>query len=148
MNSNDPLAGVTIEQRKWVLARLTTKSDADAARAIGLHPATVCRWANKAVLDEAIVELLADPTAQALSVILEAVPDAAQVKVAGLRSRNENIKQASASEILDRALGKAKQSMDTNARVSVDMRVTPDLGQLNDDELTALASLARRIAGD
>lgn len=114
MEVNAESIGRNATQRKWVLARLTAKSDAEAARAIGINPATVCRWPNKAELDATVESLLLDSMQQALNLILDAAPEAARVKLAGLRSRNENIKQSAASEILDRALGKAKQVQDTN----------------------------------
>jgi len=46
---------------------------------------------------------------KAQSILEQAIEKAAEVKVSGLVSRNENIKQSSASEILDRNLGKATQ---------------------------------------
>lgn len=112
MSANDSLNGFTIEQRKWIVARLLSTSDAAAARAVGVHPSTVCKWAEKPELDETIEALLADPMAQALTMILDAVPEAAKVKIAGLNSRKENVRQSSATEILDRVVGKPRQKME------------------------------------
>lgn len=46
---------------------------------------------------------------KAQAVLEESIVKAAEVKVNGLSSRNENIRQSSASDILDRNLGKATQ---------------------------------------
>lgn len=110
MSVNDWPSGATAEQRKWIIARLSATTDAAAARAVGVHPSTVCRWKNKAALDEAVDQLLQAPKEQALILITEAVPDAARIKIGALRSRRDQTRQAGATEILDRVLGKAKQS--------------------------------------
>jgi hypothetical protein len=49
--------------------------------------------------------------------LTDAVPDAARVKVDGLKSRDERIRQAAASEILDRELGGAVQKVETVVKV-------------------------------
>jgi hypothetical protein len=54
-------------------------------------------------------ELHANAKMRARQIIEEAIIEAAEVKAAGLRSRQENIRQASATEILDRNLGKPNQ---------------------------------------
>lgn len=112
MDTNGSLNGFTIEQRKWIVARLLSTSDAAAARAVGVHPSTVCKWPEKGELDRTVEALLADPMAQALTMILDAVPEAARVKIDGLRSRKENVRQSSASEILDRVIGRPRQKME------------------------------------
>ena len=124
MDINGQLTGCSVEQRKWVMARLLTTSDAKAARAVGVDPATVCRWPNKADLDAAVDALLMDTAMQAVNMLLDAAPEAAAVKVAALKSRNENIKQAAASEILDRAIGKAVQRQDVNLGGNVAISAT------------------------
>ena len=112
MNVNGLLNGFSIEQRKWLIARLLTTSDAAAARAIGVHPSTVCRWPEKAELERAIAELLEDPQNQAIAIFLDALPKAARIKVGGLGSRKEQIQQAAASEIVDRVMGKPTQKQE------------------------------------
>ena len=51
------LSGATVNQLRWVAARLRARSDAEAARAIGVTPRTVSRWRNKADLDRAVALL-------------------------------------------------------------------------------------------
>lgn len=127
MDINGRLTGFSVEQRKWVMARILATSDAEAARAVGVHPATVCRWPNKPELDAVVDDLLMDTAKQALNIILDAVPEAAAVKVAALKSRKENIKQSAASEILDRALGKSVQRQDVSVSGSVTMQVVEEI---------------------
>jgi hypothetical protein len=106
---NDLLRDATPEQRRWVWARLQEASDADAARRAGVHPATVCRWPNKKQLDEVVAILLNDAIEAARAILADALLEAVQVKVMGLRSRNEPIRQNAATEIIDRVLGKPSQ---------------------------------------
>lgn len=112
---NDLLAGANVIQRRWVIARLMAKSDAEAARKVKVDKATVCRWANKAQLDAAVAAMLQDPMEEARAIMAEAIPKAARVKVAGLDSRNELVRQGAASDVLDRGLGKATQRQEFGA---------------------------------
>ena len=106
---NDFLAEITHEQRKWVIERLLARSDAAAARKIGIRPETVCRWENKAELDWAVNELLKHPQQQALEILTVAVVDAARAKLEGLRIKKEDgtetWHQGIATEVLNRVLG-------------------------------------------
>ena len=81
MNVNHIPENATPEQIKWVLARLLSKTDKDAANAIGIHQSTVSRWENKAELDKAVIALLADKAEGARAIIGDSVIDAAQEKV-------------------------------------------------------------------
>lgn len=54
-------------------------------------------------------ELHANARMRAKEIFDAAIVEAAEVKINGLRSRNEKIKQDSATEILDRTLGKPNQ---------------------------------------
>lgn len=109
---NDLLADATPEQRKWVAARVQLRSDAEAARKIGVRAETVCRWQNKTRLDQAVAELTTDACLGARFVLADAVLDAAKVKVEGLRSSKEQIQQDAATEILDRGIGKVGQPIE------------------------------------
>lgn len=100
----------TPEQARWVLWRLVCKSDQEAAKKVGIHRTTVSRWENKADLDAAVLRLLASPTEAVMAILHDAAIEAARVKVEGLKSRSESVKQGAATEILDRNIGKPKQS--------------------------------------
>lgn len=148
MRRNDPLDGMTPEQRRWVMARVMTHSDAEAARAVGVLPSTVCRWANKAELDAKVAELINDNGQQAIAVLRDALVRAALVKVSGLKSHSEQIRQNTASEIMDRLLGKAVQPNEHSGPdgEAIKIDASAKLGAFSDDELNQLAELARRLA--
>ncbi len=100
--ANQALAGISVDQRRWVLARLVASSDAAAARAAGVHPVTVCRWPNKAQLDGIIADLLSDPMKEATALLTQGIPEAARVMLDALKSRNEQVRLRAAAELLDR----------------------------------------------
>jgi len=108
-DANKILANATPEQCKWVMARLATKTDREAAKRVNVHPTTVSRWDNKAELDRAVNLLLKEPREAALAILTDAVVDAARIKVSGLGSGG---KQQAATEILDRVLGKSTQRLE------------------------------------
>ena len=135
MNVNDSLSGFTLEQRKWMIARLLTTSDAAAARAIKVHPSTVCRWPEKPEIDKALERLLEDPKGQVMVILMDALAEAAKVKVSGLRSRREQVRQSAAEQIMDRVLGKSTQKQEVNSLVK-----NLDLSTLSDSQLERLAS--------
>jgi hypothetical protein len=137
VNVNELLAQCTPEQRKWIAERLLSKSDSAAAKAIGIHPGSVARWKRSVDLDAIVGALLADPIAQALEIISSAVPDAAKVKIDGLKSRKDNIKQAAATEILSRAIGTPTQRVEHLGEGGGPVGVTiylPEVGAGNGDE--------------
>ena len=111
---NDLLEGATPIQRRWVIARLMAKSDAEAARVVDIDKGAVSRWHNKAQLDAAVAAMLAAPMEHARAILEEAIPEAARVKIAGLKSRNEFVKQAASTNILDRGMGKATQKTEVS----------------------------------
>jgi len=98
-NANEILASATPDQIKWVVARLTSKTDREAAKSIGVHPSTVSKWPNKAKLYEAVSILLREPVETALKILQEAAIDAANVLVDELGHKN---KLRAADSILDR----------------------------------------------
>ncbi len=94
-------------QRRFVVAMQEYPNKAEAAKAIDVKPNTVYGWPE--TVDIAI-HLLAESIADAAcDIIAQATAKAAMVKVVGLDSRDERIRQGVASEILDRRLGTAVQ---------------------------------------
>lgn len=106
------LADATPEQRKWVMARLLTTTDREAAEKVGLHRNTPGRWPNKDELDRAILLMLEEPMEQARRMLEAALVEATQVKIDGLKSRKEELRQEVASEILDRVKGAVAQRIE------------------------------------
>ena len=100
----DIWAGLGHNQRRFVIAMLESKTKREAAESIGVQPNTAYKWNGDT--DLAIELARADLQAAALGILHVANSKAAAVKVAGLDSDHEKIRQDAASEILDRNLGK------------------------------------------
>lgn len=101
------MAQLTHNQVRFVVAMLESTNKKEAAEAIGIQPDTTYRWPS--VVDEA-VELMRLNVAQgAKEMITKNVAKAALVKVAGLDDEDPRVRQAAATEVLDRALGKPTQ---------------------------------------
>ena len=103
---------LTHNQRRFAVAMLDSPTKKDAAISCRLEPNTVYKW--NGVVDD-VVEILLDRAADSAYEILEGqVVKAAMVKVAGLDSEDEKVRQAEASEILDRVLGKPTQKQEVS----------------------------------
>ena len=101
---------LTIDQLRFVTARLNTSTDKEAAAAIGMSPDIVSYWKKSGVPIEAAVRLLIhDGLVLSRTILRRSVAEAAAIKRAGLYSDDEKTRQAAATEILDRELGKATQ---------------------------------------
>lgn len=101
------LAQLSSDQIRFVVARQECSTDGEAAKAIKLKPNTVYKW--PAVVKEAVRLMAADGLTIAQHVLARSLAKAALVKAAGLDSGDERIRQAAATEIIDRAMGKATQ---------------------------------------
>jgi phage terminase large subunit len=109
------LHGLSMTQIRFVIARLECKSDKDAAEAIQISANTVKQWDNKAEVDEAVKLMRFDGIVTALEIRRRNLAKAMAVKVAGLESDSEKIRQESATEIIEWELGKAAPPTDDNA---------------------------------
>lgn len=96
----------------YVYERSKTRTDAEGIRAAGVSRSTFYKWADREKLNELAQELKRRRKMLAELVIEEAAEKAARVKVEGLESRKEHIKQDAASEILDRTIGKPSQHLE------------------------------------
>lgn len=96
---------------QWVYARATTRTDKAAYEGIGVSRSAFYKWPEdeREVLRDMAQRLKADVQLRVMQLLEGAAEEAALVKVAGLKSRNETVKQSVASEILDRVLGKPTQ---------------------------------------
>ena len=102
------------DQLRYIYERVTTRTDAEAARNVGLSPETVYNWPEKRLVQEAVRLMVDDGLQASLDILRRNLARAARVKVAGLDSRKEAIKQAAATEILDRFHGKPTQQSNIN----------------------------------
>ena len=103
------LAQLTKDQIRFVVALQEYPSKDAAAKAIGLKPATVYEWTE--LVDEAAKLMAVDAVNSALELRRKALTKAMAVKLAGLDSKNEVIRQKAASEIVEWELGKALQKL-------------------------------------
>jgi len=71
-------------------------------------------------LDKLAEQLHYEKKVQAVLTLEDAVQEAAQVKVEGLRSRDQKIKQAASTEILDRVVGKTKEKKEVEHTIKFD----------------------------
>lgn len=96
---------------QWVYARATVRSDKAAYESIGVSRSAFYKWpeSERDALRDMAQRLKADVQLRIMQMLEDAAADAAAVKVAGLTSRNESVRQGAASEILDRILGKPTQ---------------------------------------
>ena len=108
------LTQLTKDQLRFVVALQEHKSKDAAARALKLKPDTVYHW-NAELLDEASRLMAIETVGYALEIRRQALAKAMMVKAAGLDSRNEGVRQKTATEIIEWGLGKAAQSLDVTS---------------------------------
>lgn len=89
-------------QLRFVVAMQDHKSKKDAAKALKIPVKTVYNWPS--YVDEAIEYVQRDFTNAALSIRKKALVKAMAVKVDGLDSKDERVKQAAATEIIEAEL--------------------------------------------
>lgn len=111
----------------YVIARAKTKSDREACKEAGVSRG----WLSKRDahdLFERAMTFKADVAYRAQSILNEALEEAALVKANGLKSRDERIKQAASTEILDRHFGKPPQKQEISGKEGgpVTLRVVYD----------------------
>jgi len=101
----------------YVMARSRVTSDAQGIRESGISKATFYSWSEEErnKLNDIAQKLKRDTALKALTIIQGAAEEAAKVKVAGLKSRDERVKQGVATEILDRGIGKAADKLDVTS---------------------------------
>lgn len=92
----------------YVLARSDAFSNNQALKACGFS----IGWLRNKDIDDLNARaesLRKDKAIRASMILSEAVEEAARVKASGLKSRDERVKQAVATEIIERELGKVPQ---------------------------------------
>ena len=108
-----------LEDRRldYVLARSRVTSDKQAYEGVGLHKSVFYSWSTeeREKLNDLAQRVKRATAIIAIRTLQEAAEEAAKVKVGGLRSKNEHIKQDAASEILDRTVGKSTQPIDVTS---------------------------------
>jgi hypothetical protein len=115
---------LTTDQLRFVVARQDHSSDKAAAEFLGISPHTVKDWKYKGVpIDEAVTLMAFDGLIVAADIRRRHLAKAMLVKVAGLDSDDERVRQNTATEVIEWEMGKAmqptKQEMDGELTVRV-----------------------------
>lgn len=103
------LSELSSVQLRFVVARVETRSDPEACKAINLSYHTVKNWPEKQLINEAVRLMVHDGVITALEIRRRNLAKAMAVKAQGLESVDEKIRQAAATEIIEWELGKATQ---------------------------------------
>lgn len=104
---SEVLSRLTTNQIRFVVARQEAQTDREAAESIDLRPDTVYRWPDDVKL---AVQLMArDGLTTATHIRRRHLAKAMLVKIGGLDSDDESVRQKVASEIIEWELGKAAQ---------------------------------------
>lgn len=123
---------LTPSQKRFAVAMQEYPTKKEAAESVGLSPNTVYNWPPD--VDTAVAFMTNNIALATLGIIQANATKAAQVKVEGLDSKDEKVKQAAATEILDRQLGKAVQRSELTGADGGDVRVKfIDYGLNKDD---------------
>lgn len=117
-------AKLTPTQKRFAVAMQEHPTKKDAAEAIGISPQTAYNFNGDV---DAIIDFMVNNIALATLGIIQAnATKAAQVKVEGLDSKDEKVKQAAATEILDRQLGKPTQRSEITGKDGEALHITLD----------------------
>ena len=145
-DATEILSQATPDQVRWVLARLHTKTDHEAAEEVGVHRSTVSKWDNKAELDIAVNILLREPIKAAVEILGNASAEAAQVIVDTLRVKRDNrLRLNAASDILDRVGVKGAQRHELTGAEGGPIE-TKDVTLSDEQRNRAISTLAIAIA--
>lgn len=112
--TEEAISRLSTDKLKFASARVLEKDDKSAAIAIGISPQTAYNWPaeDKEVIRYIVANYTTDATSSAVALLKQHLLDAAIIKVSALKSLDEKEKQAAATEILDRMLGRSRQAID------------------------------------
>lgn len=114
---DDLLRQLSVTQLKYLSERVLCDNDTEAAKRIGVDPNTIYRWPP--IVQEALKLMHLDGVHLALELRRRALSKAMQIKVEGMDSKNERIRQAVCTEIIEWNLGKATQPTENKDEVKV-----------------------------
>ena len=122
------LSQLSTDQIRFVIARQECATDREAARQVGLSESTVYRWPD--VVKQAVRLMIADGITTALHLRRRALAKAMAVKVKGLDSTDDRLRQSVATEVIEWELGKAtqsvKQELSGEVAIKAYVNVSPD----------------------
>ena len=108
----------------YVTARSRVNSDRQGFLEAGIAKATFYTWpaAEREKLNALAQRFKRETAERALMILQDAAALAAEVKVSGLKSRDERVKQAAATEIIDRTIGKTDQPISGEVNIVVTIK--------------------------
>jgi len=113
---------LTTTQIRFVIARTESKTDKEAAETIGISPATAKGWNDdntKALIDEAVRLMIFDGLKTAKELRRRNLAKAMAVKVSGLDSDDEQMRQKVSTEIIEWEMGKAQDNVNVDGKLQV-----------------------------
>lgn len=116
------LDGLEDVKLDFVFERSKCRSDAQALKKVGIASSTFYKWpvTERKRLSDLAQQVKRHRTINALRIIDGAAEKAAEVKIAGLDSRKEHIRQSASSEILDRTVGKTPERHEADVTIQVE----------------------------
>lgn len=118
------LAQLTTDQIRFVIARQECATDKEAAEAIGIKPDTVYHW--PALVKETVRLMAEDGLVVARHIRRRNLAKAMMVKVAGLDSGDERLRQNVATEIVEWEMGRAAQPHEGDIVIRYSGNIDPD----------------------
>lgn len=113
------LARLTADQIRFIVARQEFSTDKEAAEEIGIKPDTVYQWKHKGhPIDQAVRLMAIDGVIVAKHLRRRNLAKAMSVKVAGLNSGDERVRQGVATEVIEWEMGRPAQPITGNFTVN------------------------------
>jgi hypothetical protein len=144
------LETLTVDQIRFVVARQQFSTDKEAAQEIGIKPDTVYQWKHKGFqIDDAVRLMALDGVIVAQHLRRRNLAKAMAVKVSGLDSDDEKLRQGVATEVIEWELGRATQRKEHTGRDGGPIETKTDVTGIDAGiaEVVALFGKAREKAG-
>jgi len=136
------LETLTVDQIRFVVARQQFSTDKEAAQEIGIKPDTVYQWKHKGVkIDDAVRLMALDGVIVAQHLRRRNLAKAMAVKVAGLDSGDEKLRQSVATEVIEWELGRATQRQEHSGRDGGPIE-TKDVSLTDEQRIARIMALA------
>jgi len=112
----------------YVIARAKVNSDAQGYKLAGIAKTSFYTWSaeERERLNNLAQRIKREVALRIMIQLQDAAEQAANVKVDGLKSRNEHVKQNSATEILDRVLGRPTQRQELTGAEGMPLKIIID----------------------
>lgn len=112
------LEQLSVDQIRFVIARSNSVTDKEAAEKVNLNYGSIRQWPKdiKELIDQACHLMAEDGLITALHLRRRALAHAMEIKLSGLDSRDERIRQSVATEIIEWEMGKAMQRQELSGK--------------------------------